>query len=614
MHRLRTSGAVTTAMLAGLLVAVLPIGITPSTSAAAAGAQQSMTFDQLGKTLHFVVPPGVTSLHLQAIGGSGGKGTDACPAAANRLLCRLGGAGGVGGSVDMDVSVTPSEDLQMVIGAAGTKTSAGSGGAAGGNAGRDGAAYWLSAGEGNGGGATYVVRGDGSMLAVGAGGGGGGGGSSASESPNGAGGDGGAGVDGRGYAGHDMYSGAGGRGSSNSNTGGAGESIVSDSSGGGGGGGGGGYQPNGTGGGAGGSAGNQLLIGGGGGGGAGGHSFSAASDAVIAPAASTGNGKVVLTWTTPVVDERFNSSGQLSSSANPSYLGEPVTFTLDLSLLMYASGTVTFGTYDPTTGVELPEATWILPPDLIPRDSRQYTWSSVLPTGLTQIWASYSGDSWNKPWKSPYFTQLVGNARPRAVLALPSASVDFGAQPVGTTTTTTVTIENISAAPWRIASVSATEPAFRWTGGTCSSATTTPLAVGASCTIDLAFTPTTVTAVSGSLSLLDDVGNPTTLTMNGSGITVPSSGPPPAPGAPSITSLSPPSGSRRGGTWVTIVGTNLVNVSSIMFGSRAGSQVTCSPTTCRVRSPKGMGPVDVRVVTPAGTSAVTTADRFRYTG
>ena len=409
-----------------------------------------------------------------------------------------------------------------------------------------------------------------------------------------------------------MYAGAGGSGSSGSNTGGDGGNVVSDSGGGGGGGGGGGYQPNGTGGGAGGSAGDQVVVGGGGGGGAGGHSFSAASDAVIAPATATGNGKVVITWTPPAVDERYVSSGRLSSSMNPSYLGEPVTFTLDLDVFVYAVGTVTIGTYDPTTGVELPQATWLL--DMNPRLARQYTWSVVLPTGMNQIWASFAGDGLNKPWKSPYFTQLVGNVRPRTVLALPSSSVDFGAQPVGTTSTRTVTIENISAAPWRIASVSATEPAFSWTGGTCSSATTTPLALGASCTIDLSFTPTAVPAVGGSLTLLDEVGLPTVLTMSGSGIAVPVSGPTPAPGAPTITSLSPSSGSRRGGTWVTIVGTNLVNVTSIKFGSKAATQVTCSSTTCRVRSPKGSGSVDVRVVTPAGTSATTATDRFRYTG
>ncbi len=614
MHLFRSSGLATVAVALGLLAGAAPIAIISSTPVAAAtGQPQSMTFDQLGTTLHFTVPADVTTVHLRVIGGSGGKGTDACTAGGS--VCRSGGAGGAGGSVDMDASVTPGDDLQMVIGAAGTTTSPGSGGAAGGHAGKDGFAFLLAPGEGNGGGATYVVRGgDGSMLAVGAGGGGGGGASSALEVPDGAGGDGGAGVDGRGYAGHGSYSGVGGTGSSGSNTGGPGQDIVSDSSGGGGGGGGGGYQPNGTGGGAGGSSGNQVLVGGAGGGGAGGHSFSAASDAVLAPAASTGNGKVVITWTAPATDRRNVSSGQITSSANPSYLGEPVTFTLDLSSLygMYLAGTVTIGTYDPTTGVELPQATWFL--DQIGPFERRFNWTTVLPTGSTQVWASYSGDTLNTPWKSPYFTQLVGNARPRAVLALPSSSVDFGAQAVGTTSTKTVTIENISAAPWKIAGASATEPAFGWTGGTCLSATTTPLAIGARCTIDLAFTPTVVAPVGGTLTLLDEVGTPTVLTMSGSGITVPSSGPPPAPGVATITSISPASGSRRGGTLVTITGTNLVNVRSIVFGRRSGSQVACSSsTTCRVRSPRGSGSVDVRVVTGAGTSALTAADRFQYT-
>jgi hypothetical protein len=611
MRLFRSSGVVTAAVAVGTLATLLPLGLDAAAPAAADGGEPtSMTFDQLGSTLHFTVPAGVTTVHINAVGGSGGNGKDVCPSPGAPTACRKGGTGGHGGSVDMDVPVSPGEELQMVIGGAGTAASAGSGGAAGGLAGRDGSMYRNDAGSGNGGGATYVSRADGSMLAVGAGGGGGGGASGALEAPDGDGGDGGNGVDGRGYAGHDRYAGAGGVGSSGSNRGGNGESIVSDVSVGGGGGGGGGYQPNGTGGGAGGSAGYQVVAGGAGGGGAGGHSFSASSDAVIAAATGMGDGKVVISWTTPVVDTRPEPIGQITSSANPSYLGEPVTFSVDLELATPSTfSTLTIGTYDPTSGVELPQATWIL--------QEQYAlhanWTTVLPTGTTQIWASFSGDTFNKPWKSDYFTQLVGNARPRAVLALPSSSVDFGAQPVGTTSTKTVTIENNSAAPWHIASVAATEPAFHWTGGTCSSAATTPLAIGASCTIDLAFTPTSVPVVDGSLTLLDDVGTPTVLTMSGSGVAVPSGGPPPAPAAPSVRWISPSHGSKRGGTWVTIVGTNLVDVQAVLFGSRAATDVTCSATTCRVLSPKGSGTVHVRIVTPAGRSAVTRADRFHYT-
>ncbi|MGD9999678.1 MAG: IPT/TIG domain-containing protein [Ilumatobacteraceae bacterium] len=176
-----------------------------------------------------------------------------------------------------------------------------------------------------------------------------------------------------------------------------------------------------------------------------------------------------------------------------------------------------------------------------------------------------------------------------------------------------MTIENTSAAPWHIAGVATTEPAFRWTGGTCSSATTEPLAIGATCTIDITFAPTSVAVVEGSLTLLDDVGTPTALTMSGCGVAVPSSGPPPAPSTPTITSIGPRHGSKKGGTWVTIVGTNLVNVSTVLFGSHVATDVTCSATACRVRSPKGSGRVDVRIVTPAGRSAATRADRFRYT-
>jgi hypothetical protein len=65
---------------------------------------------------------------------------------------------------------------------------------------------------------------------------------------------------------------------------------------------------------------------------------------------------------------------------------------------------------------------------------------------------------------------------------------------------------------------------------------TTPSRTGAAilvggfrCTIDVSFRPTGVPAVSGTLTLTDDVGNPTVITMTGSGIAVTPGGPPPAP-------------------------------------------------------------------------------------
>jgi hypothetical protein len=601
-----------TCLLSGL---ALPI-LTALPASAYLGEAKSQTFTEVGKTLHFTVPADASVIHIRAVGGNGADGRIICT---QYGLCRKGGAGGHGGSVDMDLPVIAGQDLQIVLGSAGTSAKSGSGGAGGGFAGRDSRVFLLDDGVGNGGGATSIYRADASVLAVAAGGGGGGGASASADNPNGIGGDGGDGVDGRGYAGHDgTIAGAGGAGSSGKQSGGNGQSAASDVGAGGGGGGGGGYQPNGTGGGAGGRAGKEVLIGGAGGGGAGGHSFSVASNAVIAPASGYGDGQVVITWTSN--QATYLTTGELSSSANPSWLGEPVTFKVNIDLpqpLNNATasglGMVTIGTVDPATGGELPQAYWDLN-SLIQNAAEGIVWKPVLPTGLTQVWASYSGDKWNAPWKSPYLTQLVGPVRPRAVLVLPSSSVDFGAQPIGTVTTKTVTVENNSAAPWKITSMALSSPEFRLTGGSCWP-TAAAVALNARCTIDVSFRPSGVPAVSGTLTLTDEVGNPTVIAMVGSGIAVTPGGPPPAPAAPTVTAISPASGSRKGGKLVTITGTNLVNVTGIRFGSNPATQVTCpSTTTCQARSPRGSDQVNVRVTTPAGTSPATPASRFRYTG
>jgi streptogramin lyase len=86
----------------------------------------------------------------------------------------------------------------------------------------------------------------------------------------------------------------------------------------------------------------------------------------------------------------------------------------------------------------------------------------------------------------------------------------------------------------------------------------------------------------------------------------------PKPGLPTVTSISPTSGSDAGGTSVTVTGTNLAG-GSIAFGVEIASGASCTATSCTVASPRGgAGPVDVRVTTAGGTTARTSADRFTY--
>ncbi len=82
---------------------------------------------------------------------------------------------------------------------------------------------------------------------------------------------------------------------------------------------------------------------------------------------------------------------------------------------------------------------------------------------------------------------------------------------------------------------------------------------------------------------------------------------------PTVTSLSPTSGSTSGGTAVTITGTNLAGATGVDFGSVTAKINSDTDTQITATSPAGTaGTVDVTVVTPGGTSATSSADQFTY--
>jgi DNA-binding beta-propeller fold protein YncE len=87
------------------------------------------------------------------------------------------------------------------------------------------------------------------------------------------------------------------------------------------------------------------------------------------------------------------------------------------------------------------------------------------------------------------------------------------------------------------------------------------------------------------------------------------------PIAPAITSLVPSSGPPGGAQAVTISGSNYTGASSVKFGaSAASSVVVVSRTKITAKTPAhAPGAVDVRVVTPAGSSAVVAADKYTFT-
>jgi large repetitive protein len=84
--------------------------------------------------------------------------------------------------------------------------------------------------------------------------------------------------------------------------------------------------------------------------------------------------------------------------------------------------------------------------------------------------------------------------------------------------------------------------------------------------------------------------------------------------APSVTSVSPSSGSASGGSVVTINGTGFTAGATVNFGTAAATNVTeVSATQITATAPAGTGVVDITVTTAGGTSATSSSDQFSYT-
>ncbi len=82
---------------------------------------------------------------------------------------------------------------------------------------------------------------------------------------------------------------------------------------------------------------------------------------------------------------------------------------------------------------------------------------------------------------------------------------------------------------------------------------------------------------------------------------------------PAVSALSPSSGTAGGGDTIQISGSGFTGASAVDFGNNASSDFTVTTaTTITAVAPVGAGTVDVRVVTPAGTSSTGSADRFTY--
>jgi len=125
-------------------------------------------------------------------------------------------------------------------------------------------------------------------------------------------------------------------------------------------------------------------------------------------------------------------------------------------------------------------------------------------------------------------------------------------------------------------------------------------------------------AASWSSTLVDDVGTPTAISCPSTALCAVVDGKGDSVVGlvePSVTSLSPSTGTTAGGTVVTVSGRALSDVTSVTFGGVAGQVVSCSAAACTAVAPPGpAGPVPVVVTSPEGSSPTTdgTADTYTY--
>jgi hypothetical protein len=85
-------------------------------------------------------------------------------------------------------------------------------------------------------------------------------------------------------------------------------------------------------------------------------------------------------------------------------------------------------------------------------------------------------------------------------------------------------------------------------------------------------------------------------------------------GVPTVTKLEPSEGPIAGGNTVIVTGTGFTGATEVKFGTTPGTGLEVkSPTEIKVTAPAHTaGTVDVRVLTPGGESANTSADNYTY--
>jgi hypothetical protein len=192
---------------------------------------------------------------------------------------------------------------------------------------------------------------------------------------------------------------------------------------------------------------------------------------------------------------------QLTSSVNPSTVGQSVTFTATVTSAAFKQ--------TPTGTVNFLDGTSSLGSSGLGSNGTASFSTASLSVGTHSITAKYSGDGNFLGSTSAVLSQVVQ----QPVVSLSPTSVTFPVELINTTSkAATVTLTNTGLGILNITNIAVSGP-FGQTN-TCG----TSLNSGSSCTFSVTFTPTTIGTSNGSISITDNApGSPQKITLKGTG-------------------------------------------------------------------------------------------------